>query len=144
MKKLSKKMLTKSENNVDDFKRIGKIGEKYAIRFLIKNNYEIVEKNYNCNFGEIDIIAFDKVRTELVFIEVKTRTNKKYREGISSIDIPKQKHIYKTAEYYLYGKNIKKVKTRIDAIEVFIKENKVHIKQYKNIILEKPKYRKRI
>ena len=87
---------------MNNSKEIGTIGEKMSIEYLIKNNYSIIEKNYNCNFGEIDIIAFDKNKKELCFIEVKTRTNKNYGSGINSIDITKEKHIYKTAEYYLY------------------------------------------
>ena len=48
----------------------GKIGEKIAQEYLIKNDYEILVKNFRCKQGEIDIIAKDK--NELVFIEVKT------------------------------------------------------------------------
>ena len=49
----------------------GKQGEKIAAAFLKKNGYRIIETNYRCVLGEIDIIAREKV--ELVFIEVKTR-----------------------------------------------------------------------
>lgn len=57
---------------------LGLQGENIATRYLIQNNYVIVERNFNCYFGEIDIIAKDK--NEFVFIEVKTRTTNKYRE----------------------------------------------------------------
>ena len=61
----------------------GKIGEKVAQEYLIKNDYEILVKNFRCKQGEIDIIAKDK--NELVFIEVKTRTNKKYGNPIDAV-----------------------------------------------------------
>ena len=61
-----------------------------------------------------------------------------YGDGISAIDWIKQKHIYKTAEYYLYGKNLKNINIRIDAIEVFLYDTSAALKHYQDIILEKP------
>lgn len=129
-------MLTFSEENVNKTKTIGKFGEKIAEKYLLENKYKILEKNYLCKYGEIDIIA--KYKKDLVFIEVKTRTNMMYGEGINSIDWIKKKHIYKTAEYYLYGKNTKNINIRIDAIEVFLYDTSVTLKHYQDIILEKP------
>lgn len=124
---------------MDKTKIIGKYGEESAIKYLKKENYRIIKKNYRCKFGEIDIIAYDKNSHELVFIEVKTRTNKKFGTGINSIDIIKQKHIYKTIEYYLCIKKIdKKHIIRIDAIEIFLKKWNCEIKHYKNIIIDFP------
>ncbi len=123
------------DENVDNSKNIGRFGEKLAEKYLVKNNYKIVEKNFRCKFGEIDIVAFYK--KELIFIEVKTRTNNKYGTGINSIDKNKEKHLYKTAEYYLYNKKIN-IGIRIDAIEITLNKGLVSIKHYKNIILDKP------
>lgn len=123
------------ERKVDNSQDIGKFGEKLAEKYLMKNKYKIVEKNFRCKFGEIDIIAFYK--KELIFIEVKTRTSNKYGSGINSIDKNKQKHLYKTAEYYLYNKNLD-IDIRIDAIEITLNKGLISIKHYKNIILDKP------
>ena len=57
---------------------LGKLGEKIAEKYLIKNKYTIIEKNFYSKQGEIDIIAEEKDTREIVFIEVKTRTNSKY------------------------------------------------------------------
>ena len=112
---------------------IGEQGEDYATEFLKDNNYKIIERNFECKSGEIDIIAFDNQKKELVFIEVKTRTNKKYGAPAESVNNIKQKHIYKTAKYYIYIHKLKNVYIRIDTIEVFIKNDKEykinHIKQ---------------
>lgn len=120
---------------MDNSQEIGKFGEKIASNYLYKNNYKIVEKNFKCKYGEIDIIAYDK--KELVFIEVKTRRSKRYGTGINSIDTVKQKHLYKTAEYYLYKKKLNK-DIRIDAIEISLQRGLINLKHYKNIILDKP------
>ena len=53
---------------------IGKIGEDIACRIIAGKGYSIIERNFRTKFGEIDIIAIED--GELVFIEVKTLTNK--------------------------------------------------------------------
>ena len=59
------------------FNRIkGDIGENIACKYLIKNHYKILERNFKNSIGEIDIIARHK--KEIVFVEVKSRTNTAY------------------------------------------------------------------
>ena len=82
---------------------IGKNGEDIASNYLKDLGYNILEKNFLCRSGEIDIIAKDD--EELVFVEVKSRTNYLYGHGIDAIDKNKMKNIYRTAEYYLYINN---------------------------------------
>ena len=52
-------------------KQIGKIGEDMACNYLLQNNYKIIDRNFHCRQGEIDIIAVDNTTKEMVFIEVK-------------------------------------------------------------------------
>ena len=89
---------------------IGKEGEEIASIYL--------QRNFYCRAGEIDIIAKDK--NELVFIEVKTRTNSKFGRPSEAINFGKKKHLYHSIEYYLYSKKIREAKIRIDAIEVYL------------------------
>ena len=79
---------------------IGKLGEQLAENYLIQNHYTILEKNFMCKQGEIDIIAFGE--NYLVFIEVKTRSSLLYGKPIDSVNNIKQKHLYKSAKFYLY------------------------------------------
>lgn len=110
--------------------RIGKKGEDIACKYLKENKYIIVERNFRCRQGEIDIIAQDTVKKELVFIEVKTRTNLNYGTPSSAVDKKKQIHILKVLKYYLYKNKIKDVPIRIDVIEVLGHQYKInHIKQ---------------
>lgn len=108
-------------------KEIGEIGEELATNYLIQNNYQIIKRNFTCRQGEIDIIAKDKIKKELTFIEVKTRTNFKYGLPSESVTENKQKHIYRTAEYYVYKNKIKNVAIRFDIIEIKIDiKNKIY------------------
>ena len=109
---------------------LGRIGEDVACQYLQENNYEIIERNFECRQGEIDIIAKDK--DEIVFIEVKTRTNSSYGNPIDSITYYKQKHIIKSVEYYLYKEKLEKAFVRIDVIEVYSRGEKYYVNHIKN------------
>ena len=63
-------------------KALGQEGEKIAIKYLQRLGYTIIEENFRCKSGEIDIIA--KEDNEIIFIEVKTRTSNRYGEPIEA------------------------------------------------------------
>ena len=109
---------------------IGKLGEDIAVNYLKQKGYKILDRNFECRQGELDIIALDE--KEIVFIEVKTRTSNRYGYPSEAVNKIKQKHMLQTIKYYLYIKNLSDEFVRIDVIEVYIKDNlyKVnHIKQ---------------
>ena len=111
---------------------IGKIGEILAANYLLKNKYDIIERNFMCRQGEIDIIA--KEADEYVFVEVKTRTNQLYGNPVDAVNDLKIKHIYKSIEYYIYKNEIENENIRIDVIQVYLKGKKAHINHIKNAI----------
>ena len=113
---------------------IGKIGEEIVAKYLSSLDYKIIERNFECKRGEIDIIAIDK--DELVFIEVKTRTNVMYGRPSEAVNEVKKKHIYKATEYYVYIRNLENEKIRLDVIEVYKKSNKYVINHIKKAITE--------
>ena len=105
---------------------IGKIGERLAADFLLKNGYTIAAQNVRLSKNEIDIIAED--RDFIVFVEVKTRTCL-YPEsgdfGIPSraVDVGKRKNTGKAARGDLLTHDPQK-QPRIDVIEVYLLEGK--------------------
>lgn len=110
----------------------GRNGEELACNYLMRKNYQILEKNFTCKQGEIDIIAFDKTAKELVFIEVKSRTSTKYGAPSEAVGKNKKRHIIKVATYYCYMMNLFNLCIRFDVIEIFLKQNFYtlnHIKQ---------------
>ena len=76
----------------------GNLGEKLAQDFLKKRGYHILETNYRCPRGEIDIIARDKGC--LVFIEVRTKTNLSFGSPEESVTTTKKTRLIATARYY--------------------------------------------
>lgn len=110
---------------------IGKWGENIACKYLEENNYQVIERNFFCRQGEIDMIAKDCAKNELVFIEVKTRSNFKYGNPADAVNKQKQKHMTQAIKYYIYKNHIQDIPIRIDVLEVYIRQNcKInHIKQ---------------
>ena len=67
-------------------KEFGKIGESVACKYLKKKNYEIIDTNFFFRGGEIDIIAFDTEKNELVFFEIKSRDVRRRKTKNRSCD----------------------------------------------------------
>ena len=111
---------------------IGKIGEELATRYLENLAYTIIERNFVAIQGEIDIVAKDK--EELVFIEVKTRTNTFYGKPVEAVNSQKQKHLINTVKYYLYSNHLESEFVRIDVIEVYLGNGAYRINHIKQII----------
>lgn len=80
-------------------RKIGQEQEEICAKYLIEKGYQIIEKNFYCRTGEIDIIAMDN--EYLVFIEVKYRESTKNGYPVEAVDYRKIKSIIKAANYYL-------------------------------------------
>ena len=119
-------------------KELGNKGEQIATDFLIHQNYEIIENNFTCKIGEIDIIAYDKnvIPNEIVFVEVKSRIDSRCGNPAEAVDSKKRNHIYRTAEYYLYINELENEPCRFDVIEII---NHALINHIKKAILDAPK-----
>lgn len=111
---------------------IGKIGEDLAVKYLEQIGYKVIERNFECRQGEIDIIALDK--DEVIFIEVKTRTNIKFGNPIEAVNEIKQKHLLKAVKYYLYSRHLENEFIRIDVIEIYLYNHKYKVNHIKQII----------
>lgn len=110
----------------------GKLGESIAEKYLRKNGYIILEKNFRSKCGEIDIIGKDK--DYIVFIEVKTRSSSKFGTPREAVTFTKQNKIYKTAQLYIMEKRLLNFNCRFDVIEVILNTvtNEHSIKLIKN------------
>lgn len=114
-------------------KEIGKWGEDLACKYLENNSYKIIERNFFCRQGEIDIIAKDIKKKELVFVEVKTRSNLKYGNPVDAVNTQKKRHIRQAANYYIYKKHIHNLVIRMDVIEIYIQKHCCKINHMKQI-----------
>lgn len=78
---------------------IGKSKEKLACQYLEEKGFKLIEKNYYCRRGEIDLIMRD--HDCVVFVEVRYRKNDIYGSALESITHHKQKRLIFTAQHYL-------------------------------------------
>lgn len=97
-------------------KEIGLVGEDAAIEFLKKEGYKILQKNYYCNIGEIDVIARHK--KNLVFIEVKVRSTDSFGSPEFAVSRRKRRQIVRVAETYLAHNRINDVDCRFDVVAI--------------------------
>lgn len=90
--------------------KIGELGEDIAVRFLVKQGFKILERNYTLKTGEIDIVTTNN--DQLVFWEVKTiqcsmgNVSRGTYNPFTNINDKKLKRFVKTVEHYLYSHNV--------------------------------------
>lgn len=123
---------SKNTHNQD----IGKRGENAAARYLERFGYEIIDRNWKCPAGEVDIVARDY--DTLVFCEVKTRTNIEKGFPSEAVTDEKRARYEKIAGWYLRDTEIVDVPVRFDVIALLVvAEDRALIKHYCNAFSEK-------
>lgn len=95
---------------------VGKRGEELASAYLAKAGYQIIERNYRCIFGEIDIVAEEG--DNIVFIEVKSRRSNAYGDPQLAVGSRKQKKISMVALNYIEEKHKHSRNARFDVVAV--------------------------
>jgi len=101
-------------------KETGALGEKIAQDFLKKRGYRIVETNYRCRRGEIDIVA--RKKDCLVFIEVRTKRSLEFGSPEESITAAKMSRMRASAAYYRQSHERLPESWRIDLVAVELDE----------------------
>lgn len=101
----------------------GRFGEDAAVKFLIKNGYTILERNYRAANGEIDVVAIkDK---KLSFVEVKSRKNTDFGYPAEAVTLKKQKKIIDAAKVFLLRfQDYNEIS--FDVCEVYLKERRIN------------------
>lgn len=98
------------------FKQIqGQAGEDDALAFLEENGLSLVERNFRCKGGEIDLIM--QQRTDLVFVEVRKRADNRHGGAAASVTASKQARLLMAARLYLQRYNNPPV-CRFDVIAI--------------------------
>ena len=101
--------------------RVGKTGEAAARSHLEKLGYKILETNYRCPLGEIDIVARENTTT--VIVEVRTKTGSEFGRPEESITPKKAYRLRRLALYYLQSVYKREISCRIDLVAVILNED---------------------
>ena len=99
-----------------DARTLGSFGEEQAARYLRRKGYRIVERNFRCRQGEIDLIA--RKGKYLVFVEVKLRKDERFGAAREFVTPAKQSRILAAARLYL-AEHEEELQPRFDVIEIY-------------------------
>lgn len=95
---------------------LGRKGEEIAASHLLKLGYRIIERNFRCRLGEIDMVAEEA--GELVFVEVRTRSSHVFGLPEESVGWDKQARLRRLAQYYLISHRHSQRRCRFDVVSV--------------------------
>jgi putative endonuclease len=109
---------------------LGTRGEAAAERFLRRQRYTIVERNYECSLGEVDLIALD--RSVIVFVEVKARTGGAAGTPFEAVDRRKQRQLERVAKYYLSRHRLHGRDARFDVVGVWETDGELRCELIRN------------
>jgi putative endonuclease len=110
---------------------LGKYGENVAANFLQDRGYAILERNWRCEIGEIDLIA--KHKEFVVFVEVKTRSGHGFGHPFEAITKQKVSRMRQLAAKWVSSHNLPDLSLRLDAISVLVLDGKVAIEHLKQV-----------
>ena len=105
-------------SNVEVNKEKGEFGEQVAAMMLEKQGYEILEKNFRCRLGEVDLIC--KNKDQIVFVEVKTRTQDQFGAPREAIGRDKMNKIRKVAALYMMSQKVTNYQVKFDVVEIYL------------------------
>ncbi|HEY7716527.1 MAG TPA: YraN family protein [Candidatus Binatia bacterium] len=95
---------------------LGQQGERIAEQYLKSKGYKLVERNYRCAAGELDLIVLD--RRVIVFVEVKTRTGQGFGTPLEAVEIRKQRKMIQAAQFFMSAKGLHQRDARFDVVGV--------------------------
>jgi putative endonuclease len=110
---------------------LGRYGEDRAAGYLQDRGYEIIDRNWRCSAGEIDLVANEKGR--IVFVEVKTRNGSGYGHPFEAITAKKVARMRRLAAQWCESRQVSGIKVRLDAISVLISGGRVSIEHLKQV-----------
>lgn len=99
-----------------DSRALGDRGERWALRFLYRQGYDILERNYRCRAGEIDLIGYDG--PVLAFVEVKTRSSDRFGSPGESLAAEQEDRIRRAALSYRRNRKLEDLSYRFDVVSV--------------------------
>ena len=109
---------------------LGKDGERIAENFLKQHGCKIVQRNYRCPVGELDLIVID--RGVIVFVEVKTRSGMGFGSPLEAVAFHKQRKLIQAAQYFLNDNKIFQRDLRFDVVGITWVNNKPEVLHVKN------------
>jgi putative endonuclease len=113
---LKKDTIFKGRSNPTARQGLGRTGERLAAEALMSEGYRILERNFRCRQGEIDLVAEDE--HDLIFVEVKARRGVSFGLPEDALTMRKRRKLMEVASYYLDLHACSDRSWRIDVVAV--------------------------
>ena len=97
---------------------LGRWGEQRAAEYVESLGWEVVDRNWRCPSGEIDIVAWDEQTGTLVVVEVKSRSGRAYGDPLEAITDAKASRLVRLAAAWLRENEVSVPRVRVDAIGI--------------------------
>lgn len=110
---------------------LGLYGERVAGNYLQSIGYEILERNWRCPIGEIDLIVRDQNR--YVFVEVKTRNGRGFGHPLEAITEIKLGRLRRLVGEWCRTRQLSGIDVRIDAVSVLVEHGRVQLEHVKQV-----------
>lgn len=104
----------------DSRAEIGSFGEQLAVEYLTRTGLRVLERNWRCRYGELDVIAADDTTGTVVFVEVKTRTGDQFGGVAQAVTAAKVRRLRRLAGVWLSRQSISWAGLRIDVVTIRI------------------------
>jgi putative endonuclease len=101
---------------------VGSIGETIALRFLLKNGFDVLARNFRIGKGELDLIAYQG--EELVFVEIKTRSRADDFAPQLAVTPAKEEQILRLARAFRHRYGLEEMPVRFDVVAVTLREER--------------------
>ena len=113
--------------------RLGANGELIARKYLLDKDLKFIKNNYRYERAEVDLIFENEKEKLLIFIEVKTRTNKEYGEPEESVTYTKQEQLKKAALGFISENEMYSgYDLRMDVVSILLKDGMAEINHIEN------------
>ncbi|MBT8400566.1 MAG: YraN family protein [Rhodothermia bacterium] len=117
-----------TSRGMTDAAALGRQGETLAANYLEEQGYRVLERNYRFEGSEVDIVCFKpdsryELGGEIVFVEVKTRSDTGFGHPEEAVDEQKQRHIIKASRAYLYESKLERSPCRFDVIGIVVSDS---------------------
>ncbi|MDT5093465.1 MAG: putative endonuclease [Mycobacterium sp.] len=98
--------------------QLGALGEQLAVEYLQRLGLVVLERNWRCRYGELDVIAADLAARTVVFVEVKTRSSEQFGGVAQAVTEQKLRRLRRLAALWLSGQDGSWATIRVDVIGV--------------------------
>ncbi|PWJ25870.1 putative endonuclease [Branchiibius hedensis] len=109
---------------------LGQWGERVAVRFLTDGGWQIIERNWRCRYGEIDLIVHDPRAGVVAFVEVKTRRSDAFGGPLAAVDHRKAARLRRLAGQWLQEHPHQAAVVRVDVVAVWHRAGQAPLVQH--------------